>query len=148
MTDTTDLTIEAARVRLAAWTEAALTPEADRLDVVVTAGNLLAAVAALAGWGYLSAITGLDQGSEAGSMEVLYHFCSGAVVVTLRVSIARAMPSIPSVCRLIPSAVVYERELREMFGITVIGIPNADPLFLSDDWARDIYPLRKDAALE
>ena len=54
-------------------------PEANRLDVVVTAGNLLTAVAALEGWGYLSAITGLDQGAEAGSMEVLYHFCSGAV---------------------------------------------------------------------
>ena len=116
--------------------------------MVVTAGNLLAAVAALEGWGYLSAITGLDQGAEAGSMEVLYHFCSGAVVVTLRVSIARESPAVPSVCRFIPSAVVFERELREMFGITVIGIPNADPLYLSDDWARDIFPLRKDAALE
>ncbi len=148
MTDVMELTVANARARLATWTEAAQTPEADRLDVVVTVGNLLAAVAALEGWGYLSAITGLDQGVEAGQLEVLYHFCSGAVTLTLRVSIARATPSIPSICRLIPPAVVFERELLEMFGVTVIGIPNADPLFLSDDWARDIYPLRKDAALE
>ena len=148
MTDSMELTIANARERLAAWTETAETPEADRLDVVVTAGNLLAAVAALEGWGYLSAITGLDQGVEAGQLEVLYHFCSGPVTVTLRVSIARETPAVPSICSLIPPAVVFERELLEMFGVTVINIPNADPLFLSDDWARDIYPLRKDAALE
>ncbi len=148
MTDTTITTIENARALLAAWTESAQTPEADRLDVVVTAGNLLAAVAVLRQWGYLSAITGLDQGHEAGQLEVLYHFCSGAAVVTLRVSAARELPSVPSVCRLIPPAVVFERELREMFGITIIGIPNDDPLFLPDDWAQDVYPLRKDAALE
>jgi Ni,Fe-hydrogenase III component G len=55
---------------------------------------------------------------------------------------------VPSICRLIPSAVVFERELREMFGIAVIGIPNADPLFLPDGWAEEVYPLRKDATLE
>lgn len=81
-------------------------------------------------------------------MEVLYHFCAGAAIVTLRVIIARDLPSVPSICRLIPSAVVYERELHEMFGITVIGIPNADRLFLPDDWAETSFPLRKDALLE
>ena len=142
------MTLEQVQERLAAWTETASTPEANRLDVVVTAGDLLAAVEALKSWGYLSAITGLDYGQDAGRMEVLYHFCSDASVVTLRVSIAREEASIPSICRLIPSAVVFERELREMFGVTVIGISNDDPLFLPDDWAADIYPLRRDAALE
>jgi Ni,Fe-hydrogenase III component G len=30
----------------------------------------------------------------------------------------------------------------------VIGIVNDDPLFLPDDWAEGVYPLRKDARLE
>lgn len=142
------MTLGRAREWLAAWAVETQTPEANRLDVTVTAGNLLAAVEALQVWGYLSAITGLDGGREAGQLEVLYHFCSGAEVATLRVRTARKQASVPSICRLIPSAVVFERELREMFGITVIGIPNADPLFLPDDWGAGVYPLRKDAKLE
>ena len=144
------MTLDDARDLLKVWTHEAQTPETNRLDVVVTAGDLLAAVAALRAshWGYLSAITGLDHGREVGVLEVLYHFCSGAAVVTLRVSTARENASVPSVAHLIPPAVVFERELREMFGITVIGIPNADPLFLPDDWEPNVYPLRKDARLE
>ena len=142
------MTIENARELVAAWIEEAQIPEANRLDIVVTSGNLLAAVEALTTWGYLSTITGLDYGRQVGRFEVLYHFCSGAAIVTLRVRTARESPAVPSICRLIPSAVVFERELREMFGITVIGIPNADPLFLPEDWAQGVYPLRKDAVLE
>ncbi|MCC6805313.1 MAG: NADH-quinone oxidoreductase subunit C [Anaerolineae bacterium] len=142
------MTTEQARELLAAWTESAQPPEPNRLDVVVTAGNLLAAAEALKTWGYLSAITGLDDEHGSGRLEILYHFCSDAAVVTLRVSTSRESPSVPSICCLIPSAVVFERELHEMFGITVIDIPNDDPLFLPDDWAAGVYPLRKDTALD
>lgn len=143
------MTLEAIRARLVPWTEEAQTPEANRLDLTVTAGQLLAAVDVLqAGGWYLSAITGLDHGNESGRLEVLYHFCSDAEIVTLRVGVARENPSVPSICRLIPSAVVFERELAEMFGILVFGIPNADPLFLPDDWEQGVYPLRKDAQLK
>lgn len=144
------MTLDAVREQLSAWTQAAETPEAGRLDVTVTTGDLLAAVAALKAWGYLSAITGLDYGHAAGKMEVLYHFCASdaAETVTLRVTIARDEPAVPSICSLIPAAVVFERELREMFGITVINIPDSDALFLPDNWAKDVFPLRKDAALE
>jgi Ni,Fe-hydrogenase III component G len=141
------MTLDQARDLLASWASDAQTPEANRLDVTVGAGDLLAAVEALKGWGYLAAITGLDAGSAAARLDVLYHFCSGASVVTLRVSLDRESPSVPSLCRLIPSAVMFERELHEMFGITVIDIPNDDPLFLPDDWTAGVYPLRKDAAL-
>lgn len=143
------MTLEAMRDRLMPWAEDAQTPEANRLDVAMTVDHLLAAVDMLKAeeW-YLSAVTGLDHGSASGRLEVLYHFCFGANVVTLRVGIARENPSVLSVCSLIPSAVVFERELAEMFGILVVGIPNSDALFLPDDWEQGIYPLRKDAQLE
>jgi Ni,Fe-hydrogenase III component G len=51
---------------------------------------------------------------------------------------------IPTVCNLIPSAIFFERELIEMFGITVEGTPNTDHLFLPDEWPEGVYPLRKD----
>jgi len=144
------MTLEAARDLLRAWTQTAQTPEANRLDIVVTAGDLLAAVDALktSRWGYLSAITGLDHGREMPSLEVLYHFCSDAAIVTLRVSAPRENPSVPSICHLMPCEVVFEAELAEMFGIRVVGIPDDDRLFLPDDWDETVYPLRKDAKLE
>ncbi len=130
----------------ALWAERVERPDDNRLDVVVKAENLVAAVESLrdAQSGYLAAITGMDYGLEAGQMEVLYHFCEGATVTTLRVELPRDTPAIPSICSILPAASVHERELMEMFGIEVVGTPNRDHLFLPDDWPEGHYPLRKD----
>jgi Ni,Fe-hydrogenase III component G len=111
--------------------------------------NLLAAAGALraAECGYLAAITGLDGGAPAGNLEVLYHFCEASAVITLRVSVPRSEPTVPSLAALVPSASLYERELSEMLGVTVSGSPNTDRLYLPDDWPANLYPLRKDAVL-
>jgi Ni,Fe-hydrogenase III component G len=125
-------------------------PEPNRLDVVIDADDLLAAAKTLeaAHWGYLAAVTGLDNGPEVGQIEVLYHFCAGAAVLTLRVQTPRDRASVPSITGFLPHASFYERELREMFGVEVINLSNNDHLFLPDDWPDDLYPLRKDAKLE
>lgn len=142
--------LQAAQQVLSPWAGDSQTPEPNRLDVGMAAENLIAATEALiaARWGYLAAITGLDLGAEAGQIEVLYHFCEGAAVLTLRVATPRAAASVPSVCPVIPSASVFERELVEMMGIQVVGTPDNSRLFLADDWPDDVYPLRKDAVLE
>ena len=61
---------------LAPWSKETSHPDGERLDAIVTAGDLRAAVRALHDThsGYLSAITGIDLGPEAGRMEALYHF--------------------------------------------------------------------------
>src|SRR5512145_3055454 len=102
---------------LAPWAKAPTTPEPNRLDVMLESADLVAAIETLlqGRWGYLATITGLDLGPETGALEVLYHFCSGATVLTLRVRIDRANASVPTVCGAIPSASLYERELSEMF---------------------------------
>jgi Ni,Fe-hydrogenase III component G len=94
--------------------------------------------------GYLAAITGIDLGPEAGEMEVLYHFCPGEVVITLRVRVPREEAMLPSLCEVIPSAEVFERELQEMFGIQMLGLHTNDHLYLPDDWPAGVYPMRKD----
>jgi len=141
-------TLQIASVLLAPWAEGTQTPEPNRLDIAIAPSDLAMAVAALCGprWGYLTAITGLDLGAEAGAIEVLYHFCAGAAVVTLRVRTPRMSPSVPSICPIIPSASFFERELSEMFGVVVVGTPNPDRLYLPDDWPAGVYPLRKDFA--
>jgi Ni,Fe-hydrogenase III component G len=111
--------------------------------------NLLSAVKALVSiyWGYLAGITGLDLGVEIGQIEVLYHFCSGTAVVTLRVRTPRDHADVPSIATILPSANFYERELHEMMGVEIVGLANPNHLFLPDDWPDGVYPLRKDAAL-
>ncbi|HUF38413.1 MAG TPA: NADH-quinone oxidoreductase subunit C [Anaerolineales bacterium] len=121
-------------------------PEPHRLDVEIETGDLLdgARVLVNSGWGYLSAVTGLDLGVEAGEFEVLYHFCAREAVTTLRVRVPRVGGVVPSLFQVIPSAGFYERELAEMFGITVEGAPDSSRLFLPDAWPEGVYPLRKD----
>ena len=154
----TETRLKAANDLLAPWAAATNTPEPDRLDINVDAANLIDAVKALRQpaegepWGYLSAITGLDtlgnpENPQAGELEALYHFCSGSAVVTLRVKSARQEASVPSICKIIPSASLYERELSEMFGFNVVNTPNPARLFLPDDWPDGLYPLRKEPAI-
>ena len=139
-------TLELARMLLLRWQTAFSTPEANRLDVKIAPAEVQPAVSALlAGhWGYLAGITGLD-GSDA--LELLYHFASGAVIVTLRVSLPRTGAIVASICHLVPAASVFEREISEMLGVTFRGAPDTARLFLPDDWPEGVYPLLKDAVL-
>ena len=154
------------------WAGVVTHPSPERVDVTIPDRSLKAAVKALvaAKWGYLAAITGLDHpgtaqlvpeelrwqrlseegetapGAETreGTLEVLYHFCSGPCVLTLRVTNIRyTFPVLNSICSVIPMATLYERELGEMFGIKIVGTSVVDKLLLSDDWPDGIFPLRK-----
>lgn len=140
------------------WAKEPAQIKAERIDVHIAPADLQAVVKAIfdANWGYLSAITGLDipapvptaiEGQPAqlpqGDLEVLYHFCEGAAVLTLRVSLPYDPAEIPTVCNIIPSATLYERELIELLGVTVVGTPDTSRLVLPDDWPDGIYPLRK-----
>lgn len=137
------------------WALSTSTPQADRLDVYTTADKILAAVAALKAekWGYLSAITCIDHSSLGGEMaeppvearlEVLYHFCHGPAVLSLRVDVPHSRAELPSICVLYPVATLYERELIEMFGLRIDDTPDTSRLLLPDDWPDGVYPLRKE----
>ncbi|OGS20112.1 MAG: hypothetical protein A2252_11210 [Elusimicrobia bacterium RIFOXYA2_FULL_39_19] len=93
---------------------------------------------------HLSTITGVDKGD----FELNYHFANELTCVTLRVTVPRAEPNINSICEVIPGAVLYEREIQDMYGIKVANIPDGRPLVTSDDWPEDNYPLRKDWTFE
>jgi len=146
----TEKTLETAGNLVAEWAVETDQPAPDRLDVIIEPANLPAAVEALhtVKWGYLVTITGLDKGADEDSFEALYHFCHDNAVVTLRVQIPKTNPSVPTICGVIPSASLVERELSEMFGITVVDTPDPSHLFLPDGWPADQYPLRKDFSAE
>ena len=142
--------IQTAVELLAPWTLKVNRPEENRVDVFVAPDHLKDAVKAIvrAQWGYFSALTGLDQppaeeGATEGTIEALYHFCRGPVVLSIRTSVPYSNPVIESICDVIPSATLYERELMEMFGVVMPGTPSTDRLLLADDWPEGVYPLRK-----
>jgi ech hydrogenase subunit E len=145
MTATDDALAVAVQL-LAPWTEEVNTPEEGREEVRLLPANLLAAVEALhkERWGHLTSITGLDLGVEAGELQVLYHFRRQAAVLGLRVRTPRDAASVPSICGILPSASFMEREMGELFGVHVVGMPPHGRLFLADDWPDGVYPLRKD----
>jgi NADH-quinone oxidoreductase subunit C len=86
---------------------------------------------------HLSAVTGLDNGSE---LEALYHLWLGAGL-TLRIRLPYDAATLPSVGDLLPMALWYEREVHEMLGIAIEGHPNLARLLLPEDWDRP-PPLR------
>jgi len=119
-------------------------PASRRIYVKVNRENLLETVRFLKeqlGFTHLSTITGVDKGEN---FEILYHFANEFSVITVRILTPRTDPKIPSICEVIPGAILYERELPDMFGIIVENIPDLRSLLLPDDWPQGVYPLRKD----
>jgi Ni,Fe-hydrogenase III component G len=130
-----------------AWKTEVTRPAPNRLDATLTSVDDLVPIVVglrVKQLGYLSAITGLDHGPEAEQLEALYHFSTGAAIVTLRIKLPRKGAIVPTLSDIIPNAEVFERELSEMFGVHVAGLRAPDHLYLPDGWPEGVYPLRKD----
>lgn len=102
---------------------------------------------------FLSCLTGIDNGSEKGKMEVVYNLYSIPYdhKLVLKVIIDRnkegeALPSIPSVVPIWAAANWQEREVYDMFGILFEGHPDLRRILLPEDW--EGFPLRKDYAVQ
>lgn len=80
------------------------------------------------------------------NFEILYHFCydSEGKFFSLRVIIDRDKPTAPSISGVIIGAKWIEREMWELLGINFTGHPGLKKLLLTEDWPKDVYPLRKD----
>ncbi|MDH5747138.1 MAG: NADH-quinone oxidoreductase subunit C [Candidatus Bathyarchaeota archaeon] len=95
---------------------------------------------------HLSTITGVDLGGE---IEVIYHMAyKGSIVLSIRLTVSEKNPSVPTITDLIPGAVLYEREVHDLFGVNFEGHPDLSPLVLPEGWPQGVYPLRKEHKLE
>lgn len=65
--------------------------------------------------------------------------------VTVRAEIDPETMEFPSVTPRVPACVWSEREVRDMFGLRPVGLPDERRLVLPDDWPEGLYPLRKDS---
>jgi NADH-quinone oxidoreductase subunit C len=92
----------------------------------------------------LSCLTAIDQGPEAGKMEVIYTLYSipNHLTLHLRVILDRSTPTISSVSSIWRTADWHEREAFDLLGIQFSGHPDLRRILLPEDW--EGHPLRKD----
>ena len=104
--------------------------------------------------GRLAMIACSDERRTARGFALRYVFdLEGADVFIVLVSRLKegkpgSSTSYPSVALQIPSATLYEREIKDMFGLVAEGSPDSRPLVLHERWPEDAHPLRKDYALQ
>lgn len=90
----------------------------------------------------LSTITGIDQGDMFG---LIYHLVKEpGIMLNIKTGIPKDKPVLQTVTGYFPSAEMYEREMADLLGIDVKGLPEGNRYPLPDDWPAGVYPLRKD----
>lgn len=92
----------------------------------------------------LSCLTGLDNGPESGTMEVIYNLYSIPydLHLMLKVSLDRNHAEIETVSDIWKTADWHEREAYDLLGIKFNNHQDLRRILLPDDW--EGFPLRKD----
>jgi NADH-quinone oxidoreductase subunit C len=98
---------------------------------------------------FLSCLTGVDYGVEAGRFGVVYHLASIPYQTQLTLKVSKEnnrdlndLPTFPSVTYVYRTADWHEREAFDLVGIFFDGHPDLRRILLPDDW--EGFPLRKD----
>ena len=87
-------------------------------------------------------VVGTDDGDTLG---LLYIFTdNGDTLLTLRESVPKSNPVIKSISSIYPSILLHERELADLFGVVVEGMPDGPRYPLPDGWPDGNYPMRKE----
>jgi len=91
---------------------------------------------------HLCAITGFD---DCDKLSVMYHLSGkDGILLNLKVSVPKDKPVLKTVMSYFLCAEIYERELVDLLGFKIEGLPVGNRYPLTDDWPKDEFPLRKD----
>ena len=96
---------------------------------------------------HLITITGLDEGNL---ISVYYHFWKDREFLSIKTGVPKENPTLDSISDLIPAALLYEVEVKDMLGVSFNRNPmNKQKLLLPDDYPVEAPPpLRKEASPE
>ena len=90
---------------------------------------------------HLLTITGLDEQDNIG---IIYHLAQKEILLNIKTSVPKNNPNLKSIIKYFPGAEIYERELVDLLGVKVEGLPEGYRYPLTDEWPKDQFPLRKD----
>ena len=95
-----------------------------------------------AGFNTLCTITGLDENEK---LSLIYHLAdSSGIVVNIKTSVPKENPEVNTITSYFTAAALYEREMMDLLGIKVSGLPEGKRYPLPDGWPEGSHPLRKD----
>jgi Ni,Fe-hydrogenase III component G len=94
------------------------------------------------GFDHVVTITGMDHKDTLGAIYHLAH--PDGTLFNLHLKVSRDNPVIQTVTDLFPGSANYERELVDLLGFKVEGVPPGKRYPLPDDWPDGQHPLRKD----
>lgn len=90
----------------------------------------------------LMTITGLDLGDQ---FQLIYHLATDSgMVINVKQNAPRSQPQFDTATGVFKGGVLYELEVRNLFGLIIRGIPEDIKYPLPDSWPARSYPLRKD----
>ncbi|MCL1846742.1 MAG: NADH-quinone oxidoreductase subunit C [Coriobacteriia bacterium] len=93
------------------------------------------------GFNMLCTVSGLDAGEE---FQLIYHIAHDCgIVINARVSAPADNPVFDTATNIYKGGVLYELEARNLFGLTILGIPEDIRYPLPENWPQGEYPLRK-----
>ncbi len=91
---------------------------------------------------YLCIISGLDEGEN---LSFIYHLAQNySIVLNLKITLPKTNPVVRTVTGYFPSCELYERELEDLLGAKVEGLPKGRRYPLPEDWPAGQHPLLKD----
>jgi NADH-quinone oxidoreductase subunit C len=113
-----------------------------RVFLAVTPLCVRAAVAFLKKNGFFQLCTITGTQTDDNLIELLYHFDKAGAILTLRVLLPEKEQAIPTISDIIPGALLYEREIHDLYGVDFTGHPSLHKLVLPDEWNDQSYPLK------
>ena len=88
-----------------------------------------------------------DERAISGGQFAIYYVFSlrqEARFFVLKALVGEKNPRFPSITQYIHAANLYEREIRDLYGLVPEGHPDPRGLIFHQNWPPDLYPLRKD----
>ncbi len=91
---------------------------------------------------HLCTITGLDEQDK---LSFIYHLAQDSgILLNIKTSVPKSNPVLKTVTPYFSGADIYEREVVDLLGVKVEGLPEGNRYPLPDNWPAGQYPLRKD----
>lgn len=87
-------------------------------------------------------IVGTDEGEDLGFSYIVTN--DDFILLVIREKAPKADPRVNSQSALYPSLTIHERELVDLFGADMRGLPEGPSYPLPDGWPKGEYPLRKE----